>query len=405
MSNQALHGVRVCDFTWAVAGPMMSKYLADYGAVVVKVENAKRPDVLRTLGPYKDGVADLDRSGYFAFYHSNKYSISLNLQNSKGVEVARRLISWADVVCENFTPGVMEKLGLDYEQIRKVKPDIIMLSSSGQGQTGPYARVPIAGNWLVSLSGFTWVTGWPDTAPTQPFGAYNDFIAPRYGAIAILAALRYKRRTGKGQYIDLSQLEAGLQFLGPLFMDYTVNGREGERRGNSCSYAAPHGVYHCREGKWCAIAVFNDQEWQAFCLVLGTPPWTKEARFKTIDDRKRNEEALNKLISEWTIHRTSDEVMTLMQKAGVAAGMVQNAKDLFEDPQLKYRNYYWEMEHRVIGSYAHLGQAAILSRTPAHARMPSPCLGEHTEHVCKQFLKISDKEFEELLSEGVFGFS
>jgi len=403
VKRQALEGLKVLDFSWAIAGPLMTKYLADYGATVVKIESRQYPDFLRTSGPYKDGIAGPNHTGYFAFFNVNKYSMLLKLDHPKGLEVARRLVSWADVVAENFVPGTLAKLGLGYEQIKRIKPDIIMISSSGQGQTGPAAGVPIGGNWLVALSGFSWFSGWPDRDAVQPFGVYNDFIAPRYGVVAILASLRHKQRTGKGQYIDLSQLEAGIEFLAPPMLDYTVNGREGERVGNASPYAAPHGVYPCLENRWCAISVGNDEEWQAFCRVIGDPPWSKESRFATLLSRKQNEDELNRLVSEWTKGFDPEKVMTLMQKAGVPAGVVESAKDLCEDSQLKSRNHFWALYHKVIGEFCHLGEAALFSKTAAQLRMPSPCLGEHTEYVCKQFLNMSDAEFVELLNEDIFG--
>ncbi|MFC1953946.1 CaiB/BaiF CoA transferase family protein [Chloroflexota bacterium] len=403
MNKQALEGVKVLDFSWAIAGPMMTKYLADYGATVVKVESREHPDFLRTSGPFKDGIAGPDRTGYFAFFNVNKYSMLLKLDHPKGLKVAKKLVSWADIVVENFVPGTLAKLGLDYEQIRKIKPDIIMISSSGQGQTGPAAGVPIGGNWLVALSGFSWSSGWADRDAVQPFGVYNDFVAPRYGVVAILAALRYKRRTGKGQYIDLSQLEAGIEFLATSMLDYTVNGREGNRVGNASPYAAPHGVYPCLENRWCAISVGSDEEWQAFCYVIGNPPWSEEPKFTTLLNRKQNEDELNRLISDWTKNFAPEKIMTLMQEAGVPAGVVQSTRDLCEDPQLKSRNHFWTLDHKVIGKYAHLGEAAVLSQTTAQPRMPSPCLGEHTEYICKQFVKMSDAEFVELLNEDIFG--
>jgi crotonobetainyl-CoA:carnitine CoA-transferase CaiB-like acyl-CoA transferase len=403
MNRRALEGVKVLDFTWVVAGPLMTKYLADYGGTVIRIESLEHPCFLRTSGPYKDNEAGPDRSGYFAFLNSNKYSMLLKLDHPRGLEVARRLVSWADIVAESFVPGTLAKLGLGYEEIRKIKPDIIMVSCSGQGQTGPAARVPIAGNWLVALSGFPWFSGWPDRESVQPFGPYTDFIAPRYGAVAVLAALRYKQRTGKGQYIDFSQLEAGIQFLLPAILDYTANRRQSGSMGNASLSAAPHGVYPCSGGRWCAISVSNEDEWVAFCNVIGNRALAKEPRFATLLSRKQNEDDLNRLVSEWTIKFSPEEVMTATQEAGVPAGVVASAKDLSEDLQLRHRNHFWTLKHEGIGEYDHLGQASILSKTPARGEMPSPCLGEHTEYVCKQFLSMSDEEFVELLNEGILG--
>jgi len=403
MQKQALAGVKVCDFTWAIAGPFMTKYLADYGATVVRVESASRPCFLRFSGPYKDGEPGMDRSGYFAFFNSNKYSISLDLNNGNGLEVAKRLIAWADIVCENFTPGIMEKWNLGYEEIKKINPEVVMVRSSGQGQEGPYSKVPIGGNWLTSLTGFTWASGWPDRPPVQPFGVYTDFIAPRFAVAATLAALDYRRRTGIGQCLDISQLEAGMQLLSPLLLDYIVNDREERQKGNSSPCAAPHGVYPCCDGQWCAIAVFSPRQWEAFCQVLGNPKWTKDRKFATLLGRKKNEEELNNLVSKSTSTLNGREIVEQLQSLGVPAGMVQNTKDLRDDPQLKYRHAFWDIDHPILGKYCHLGQAAILSKTPARPRMPAPCLGQHTEYVCREFLKISNEEFVDLLARGAFG--
>ena len=404
MSKKALEGIKVADFTWAVAGPFMTKYLADYGATVVRVESRDHPCFLRSSGPYKkDLPRDPNTTGYFAFFNANKYSMSLNFDEPKGIEVAKRLIQWADVVTESFVPGTLAKKGLDFESIRKMKPDIIMASSSGQGQTGPSAQIPIAGNWLVALTGFAWLSGWPDLDPAQPFGAYTDFIAPRFGAAAIILALRYRNLTGKGQYIDLAQTEGGLQTLIPAVLDYTVNGRPGARNGNSSPCAVPHGVYPCKHNRWCALSVSNDEEWRCLCHCMGNPSWTSESEFDSILKRKQNENELNKLVSMWTSKFTAEEVMTLLQSVGVPAGVVESAKDVSEDPQLEFRNEFWTLDHKVIGKYKHLGQAAILSSTPAQPYMPAPLLGEHTEYVCKEFLNMSDKQFVELFNDGIFG--
>ncbi|MFC1534722.1 CaiB/BaiF CoA transferase family protein [Thermodesulfobacteriota bacterium] len=403
MDKKALENIKVADFCWGGAGPLMTKYLADYGATVIRIESGEKTDFLRTSGPYKDKIAGINRSGFFNFYNANKYSMELRLNLPKAVEVAKKMVLWADVVTESFSPGKMADFGLDYESLKKIRPDVIMLSSSGQGQTGPNARMPIAGNWLVALTGFNWFTGWPDRGPVQPFGAYNDIIAPRFGVIAILGALRHRQRTGKGQYIDISQLQAGLQFLQPQLLDYTVNGNQGERMGNASPNAAPHGVYPCLEGRWCAIAIFTDDQWSAFCDVIGDPSWTKETRFETLLDRKRNEEELNAHVSSWTENLTPEEVMYLLQKRGVPAGIVESPKDAYEDQQTNHRNYYWHLEHPEMGTYPHVGQTAILSKSPAKGERPSPCLGEHTEWVCRELLKMTDEEFIELVNEGVFG--
>lgn len=396
-------GVKVADFAWVVVGAMGSRYLADYGATVIHIESTTHVDVLRTLSPFKEGMVGVDRAGYFAQYNVNKYGITLNLNHPKGVEVAKKLIAWADVVTESFTPGTMERLGLGYEEIKRIKPDIIMLRTSMQGQTGPHSHLRGTGVNLVGLTGFAHLCGWPDRDPAQPYGPYTDAIAARFCAIMLIAALDYRQRTGRGQLLDVSQFEAGVSFIAPVMLDYFVNHRVAGRVGNYCPQAAPHSAYRCRgQDRWCTIAVFSDDEWQSFCRVIGNPLWTKDSRFATLSGRKEHELELDRLVEEWTIKHSAEEVMTMMQKEGVAAGIVQTVQELYEDPQLKHRGHSWVLNHREMGPVPYFGQACKLSKTPAQGRMPSPCLGEHTEYVCHEILKLSDEEFVELLNDGVF---
>ena len=402
MEKRPFTGVKVLDFTWGVAGPLTTKYLADYGATVVRVESPARPCGIRVSPPFKGNIPGVDRAAYFAFFNANKYSISLSLNHPRSAEVTGKLVAWADVVAESYSPGTMEKWGLGYEDLTQIKADIIMVRSSSQGQDGPHASFSAFGIPLVGLAGFSSVTGWPDGGCLPLPSAYTDFISPRFAAAALIAALDYRRRTGKGQCIDCSQFETAVHFLAPAMLDYTFNGRQACRQGNSHSYACPHGAFRCKgEDRWCAIAVFGDQEWQVFCRLCN-PDWISDPRFATLLDRKRNEGELNRLIEEWTVNHTAEEVMSRMQANGVAAGVVQNARDLRSDPQLKERGYFWDLEHSVLGTFPHAGQSSIMSETPAMPTMPAPCLGEHTEHVCMQMLGMSDDEFLDLFRVGVF---
>ena len=404
MIQEPFTGIKVADFTWWVAGPLTTKTLADYGATVVRVESAKRPGGLRITLPYKDNVPGVDRSGFYAFYNANKYSMSLDLGTSEGIEIARRLISWADITAENFNPGVMDKWGLGYDDLKKFKPDIIMLRTSNQGQTGPFSRLGGLGLQLNALAGFAHFTGWTDRDPLSLMFAYSDYFVPHFAVALLAAALDYRLRTGKGQMIDLSQSEACLQFLSPYLLECEVNQEESGRTGNQHPYAVPHNVYPCRgDDCWCAIAVFSDEDWGNFCKAIGEPPWTKETRFANFLNRKKNEEELDKLIGEWTIHHAPQEVMQLMQAFKVAAGVVKKGEDIYRDPQLREANLFWTLKHKVMGDFTHMGQPARLSKTPAQPRMPAPCLGEHTEYVCKELLGIAQEEFDRLLIAGAFG--
>lgn len=401
--KHALAGVKVVDFGWVATGPGSIKELGWHGATVVRVESHRRPDPLRTGGvPFKEGRPGIDRNAYFAAMNVNKYGISLDMSMPKGKEVAHWLIRWADIVAEGYAPGVMAKLGLDYESVRKIKPDIIYLSTSQLGQTGPHAQFAGTGLQATTLAGFGHLVGWPDRDPTGLFGPYTDSVTPRYNIICLMAALLYRKRTGKGMYLDSSQLQAAATFLAPAILDYTVNGRVWNPMGNQHPHAAPHGAFPCRGAdRWCAIAVFSDEEWKALCDVIGNPEWTRDPKFATSSARKENEEELNKLVGEWTANFAAEEVVALMQTASISAGVVNKPQDLFEDPQLKHRQYFQFMEHPVIERHAYHAPAYRLSETPFEAKMPAPCIGQHNEYVFKEILGMSDDEIADLLAEGV----
>ena len=404
MTGKVFEGIKVADFSWVVAGPLATKCLADYGATVVKIESMEHPDLLRLSAPYKDDKPGVNRSGYFAYYQHNKLSFSLNLNHPRAREVALSLVSWSDIVVENFTPGTMERWGLGYEELTKVKPEIIMLRISNQGQTGPWSGVPSYGTLLTAMAGFSDIIGWPDRDPLMLNLAWPDFIAAPMAFTALVAALEYRQRTGEGQCLDLSQLENSLLFLSPLALDYVVNGRENKRSGNSSPFAAPHGVFRCQgEDRWCAIAVCTDEEWGNLCKAMGDPPWTKEARFSTFSERKRNEEELNHLVEAWTINFTPEEVMSQLQGFGVSAGVVKSAADLYGDPQIKCRNALWTGNHEEMGEYTCLGQPSILSRTPAELQYSAPLLGQDTVYVCQELLGMSEEDLDHLVISGVFG--
>ena len=309
----------------------------------------------------------------------------------------------ADRVAENFTPGTVERLGLGYDELKKINPRVIMFSTCNQGQFGPHASRFGFGSHLTSLSGFVNITGWPDRPPVVPWGPYTDFVSIHFATLALAAALEYQYRTDKGQHLDLSQYESSLHMLAALFLDYQINGRESTRIGNRSPYAAPHGVYPCKgEERWCAIAIFTNDEWHRFCQVSRNLGWLTDPRFSTLIKRKENEEELNRLVGGWTKDFNAEDIMVMLQSAGISAGVVENSKDLSEDPQLKHRHYFWELEHPEIGKHFYEGNAFRLSRTPADFRMPAPSLGEHNWYIYTQVLGMSDEEFVELDNEGVF---
>ncbi len=402
MDNAVFKDLKIAAFSWAMVGPLTLKFFADYGATVVRVETSLRPCVTRTSAPFKYNVAGLNRSGYFNHFSANMMSLSLNMNNPLGLGVAKELISWADVVMENFTPGVMDRWGLGYEALTQIKPDIIMVRQNGFGIDGPYKNLAAFGMILAAIAGIPQFIGWPDRGPLPVgVGAYTDSISPRFASAVLIAALDYRDKTGKGQLIDLAQFETALYFLLPGLLDAAVNGREPLRNGNASDNAAPHNVYPCNgKERWCTIAATSEAQWKALCKAIGRTDLEVDPRFDTLPHRKDNESELDALIEAWTIGRTPEEVMTVLQAVGVPAGIVENAADLFEDPQLRARGLFWPMEHSEMGLFTHLGSSMLLSKTPAQASAPSPCMGEHNEYVLTKILGKTDEEFVELLASG-----
>ena len=393
-------GVKIADFSWVGVGPITIKHLADHGAIVVHVESTTRPDVLRLNPPFRGG-AGINKSQFFANFNTSKYGLTLNLNHPQGLDVARRLVTWADVVAESYTPRAMKKWGLTYEDIRQVNPSVIMISMCQQGQSGPHASYAGYGNLAAALAGFFHLTGWPDRDPAGPYGAYTDFINPHFATAALIAALDYRRRTGQGQYIDLSQYEGAVQFLAPAILDYTVNGVVTNRAGNASDRAAPHNAYPCAgEDRWLALAVFSDAEWDALCRVAAGAPFTTDDRFRTLFGRKTHEAELDDLIGAWTRHQTAEDLMERLQAAGVNAGVVQTCADLHADPQIAHRGFFVELDHAEMGPSTYDGLSFELSETPGELRMPAPTLGQHNEMVLRDLLGYDDETIADLVISG-----
>jgi crotonobetainyl-CoA:carnitine CoA-transferase CaiB-like acyl-CoA transferase len=391
-ARQVFEGIKVAEFAAVAAGPAIGKHMADHGALVVHVESYERPDGFRlNYPPYKDNKYGLNRAGSFAICNNNKYGVTIDLKAKEGVDLALELIEWSDVVIENFTPGTIKKLGIGYEEMKRVNPRIILFSTCNQGQTGPHAFHPGFGSHLSSLCGFTYVTGYPDRLPCI-LGPYVDFVAVGYGVIAVTAALEHRRRTGEGQWIDLAQYEAGVQFMIPALLEYSTNHRVVERDGNRHSFAAPHNTYRCKgDDRWCAVSVFNDEEWKALCECMGREELISDPRFKTIPARKEHEDEVDKEVGNWTLGLTPEEVFKKLQDNGVKAGIVQTLEDLFADPQLKHRSFWVPVDHPEIGRYHAEGPPFILSKTPFKIDRPAPMIGEHNEVVFKKFLAAGKK--------------
>ncbi|TAK34452.1 MAG: CoA transferase [Chloroflexota bacterium] len=396
-----LQGVKVADFGWLGIGPLTAMRLAIWGATVVRVESHTRPGSDRIQAPYKDGIPGINRSGSFARMNRGKYGISINLNRPTGLAIAWRLIKWADVMDENFTPGQMKKWGLDYESVKKVKPDIIYMTTNLMGGSGPYAAANGYGYQAAGVSGITYPIGWSDRGPSPYHAAYPDFANPRLGAAAILAALHYRAKTGKGQYLDQSQMEGiGYCLMAPHIMSYETDGVILERSGNLNPSAAPHNVYPCKgDDRWCAIAVSNSEQWRALVAAMGRPELADDPRFSTLLERKKNEAELDALIAQWTVNMTRNEVETVLQKVGVPAHSVEDTRDLRKDPQLDYRQYWQRLTHSEMGDATYRGTGYTLSKG-REVSLAAPCLGEHNEYVFKQILGMTDDEISEALIEG-----
>jgi crotonobetainyl-CoA:carnitine CoA-transferase CaiB-like acyl-CoA transferase len=394
-------GLKVADFTWLMAGPVATKYLADHGATVVRVETSNPPCRLRAAGPYLDGVPGANRSQFFGDFNTSKLSIAVNLKNEAGRDVARRLIEWADVVVENFTPGTMDDLGIGYEWAKTVNPSVVYASSCLMGQTGPAASFAGYGYHAAALAGFYEVTGWPDLPPDGPWSAYTDVVSPRFFAAVILAALDRRRRTGEGEHIDISQAEAALTFLSPQFLDFEVNGRIATRQGNRSDVYAPHSIYPCAgEDQWCAIAVETNEQWKALREAMVGPQWAQDTRFDSAEGRLAAQDKLDAGISEWTKERGPYEVMEVLQKAGVPSGVAQRSSDLMNDPQLKHRGFHRYLDHPEMGNVPYSGHQFRIRGYDSAPLFAAPCLGQHSEQVMRDILAMSEQQMAEVLAAG-----
>lgn len=397
-----LEGVRVLDFMWVVAGPSSTRYFADYGATVVKVESVEHIDMLRTVGPLKDHIPGPERSVAYATINAGKRGLTLNLSDPRGREVAMKLAEWADVVTESFAPGAIGRLGLDYESIKEVNPDIIMLSSSLNGQTGPLSKLSGIGTMGMHIAGFGELAGWPDRAPAGPAGAYTDYIVPKYTAAIILAALDRRDRTGEGMYIDLAHSETAQQFLAPALLDYFVNDRVIARRGNRSPEHAPHAVYPASgDDLWAAIAVLNDEQWQGLCRALERSDWANDASLATAEGRLKCSDDLDAAIAAWTADRTLDDIEKTLQAQGVPVHRVSSSEDLWSDPQIEARGHFVTLPHPECETMPVEASRMVFSHTPAQITRPGPTFGQDNEYILKEVLGYSDDEFIELLAAGI----
>jgi crotonobetainyl-CoA:carnitine CoA-transferase CaiB-like acyl-CoA transferase len=394
-------GVKFADFSWIGVGPITAKVFADHGAQVVHVETLNPADRLRLVGPFKDNVAGINRCQFFASFNTSKLSLALNFKTPEGLDVAKRLIRWADVCLDSFTAGTMAELGLGYEVARELNPGIIMASTCLMGQTGPAARLGGYGYHAAAVSGFFEVTGWDDRPPGGPFNAYTDTIAPRFLATTLAAALDHRRRTGEGQYIDQAQMESSLHLLAPELLEVQLTGKSARRAGNDSPTDAPHDAYPCAgEDQWCAIAVESDAQWQALRRALGDPAWAAARELETAAGRIARRVQIDRELADFTRRFEPRSLMDLLQTAGVPAGMVQRSSDHQQDPQLAHRRFFRPLEHPEMGLVPYEGHPYRIAGYDNGPRFPAPCLGEHSFQVLQEILGYDDDEIARIVAAG-----
>jgi len=427
MARLPLEGIRVVDITVIYAGPFATMNLADWGAEVVRVESIKHFQVLTRGGmahPPQEIVSNPTRTGGLATYcgrdvsfrpwnrwtlfnaHArNKLGCTMDLTQPRGKELFKRLIAVSDVFLESNAPHVVENMGLTYDVLKDVNPRLIMLSMPGFGSTGPNRYYRALGVHQEAFIGHTHLRGYPDSDPSATSTLYHaDEASGATAALAVLMALHYRNRTGKGQYIDMAQAEATMPHLGEAIMDYTMNRRVQNSMGNRLPGAAPCGCYRCQgEDRWINITVFTDEEWQGLCRAMGSPEWTGDERLASRPGREARQDELDPLIEEWTRQHNHYELMFLLQSEGVPAGPVIFEDDAYDDPHLNERGFFQEVTHAECGTHLYPTFGYRMSKTPNSIRRPPVRLGEHNEYVYKEILKVSDEEYRQLEEEGHIG--
>ena len=380
--TDALAGVRVLDFTQAWAGPTAARLLGDFGADVIKVESETRPDLGRLVGPHVGGKVDINGSGYFVEWNRNKRSIRLDLKDSEDIAMTQRLAATCDAVVENFAPGVMERLGLDYETLQSDNPGLVMLSLSGFGATGSLCRAPAFGQQIEAISGLMSVTGYPDGPPLKPGVSYPDPLSGIAGAAAVVAAFRERRRTGRGRWLDMSMLEVTTAQLSEPLVAAQLTGRAPKTLGNASAACAPHGIYACAgDDRWIAIECRTDEEWSGLVAALDNSPALDDVRFASAAERRANSAAVDDVLSSLVAGHDPEELARLLQRHGAPAARVATTADTFHDEHLRARGFWIPVEHPLVGSVDTAGPMAILSGTPARVRVQPPLLGEHSDEI------------------------
>lgn len=402
MKPQFLKGVRFTDLTWAGAGPFCTKIFSDFGADVLKIESMTRPDSVRMGGPFKDRVPGTNRSGYFASRNTGKKSVSLNLKDPAARELVHAMIRQSDVVSNNFGPGAMDRLGLDYASLCKLKPDIIALSMPMYGSAGPRANLLGVGMTISAATGIMWHTAYGSGDAVGPGTHYPDHAAnPYHAAFAVMAALRHRRRTGEGMEIDLSQVESTANFMGPALVEAATTGSEPPQLGNRSRQHAPHNIFATGgDDEWIAIAVTDDAQWQSLCKVMGRDDLGRDSRLVDADGRLAHAAEIESALAAWTRQRNAMEVAAALVRAGVPAAKVQNSRDLIEDdPQLRASGAWQRVDHPEVGSILLNSPPFKIDGERVELDRP-PLLGEHTREVLSQFLGVADGRIAELATRG-----
>lgn len=400
----ALADLKVVCFGGYAAGPHIGKVLGNFGARVVHVESKDHPDGFRLqYPPFADNRHGVNRSGCFSYFNDSKYGVTIDLKKKDGVELARRLVGWSDVVIENMRPGVMARLGLGFETLRKFNPKLVMLSTCNMGQTGPRADQPGFGSQLSALGGFCGMTGFPDGPPMLLYGPYIDFIASSMGGAAALAALIRARREEKSAMIDVSQYECGVTFIAGAMQDYFTSGTIAKRCGNDDRVAAPHGAFECQNGQWVALSCWSDTDFVALARTMERADLATDDRFATVAARHSNKQQLDQLISAWTGRHAALAVAERLQAAGVAAYPVVTVAGLFSDPQLAARRQWRVRRHPEIGDQSYCFPGFDLEETPGDIVGAAPCLGADNDFVFRELVKLTEAEMKNYAEKGVFG--
>lgn len=400
-SDLPLEGIRILDLSWAYSGPAATRMLGDYGATVVKVESSKRMDPSRSVRPFANGDMDPESAAVFHNLNAGKKLVSLDLTAPETTQVFLDLVRWADVICESFAPGVMTKLGFDYEALRAINPNVIMLSTSLMGNSGPLATFAGFGNLAAAITGFVEITGWPDRAPAGPYMAYTDYIGPRYIAAALLAAIAHREATGEGQHIELAQAETAMHFLAPALLDFDANAHDTSRVGNDDPEMVPHGVFPgLTADTWIAVACVTDEQWRTLCNLIGTIA-EQGSRWDRLADRLKHREAISGLLKRWSEQRTVEESEQILQAAGVAASVVRNSRELLYDPQLLHAGHFSPAKRELGGRDAIIERTTPrLSRTPPRIDRTAPYFNRDLDFVLSRILEYDGEKISNLIMSG-----